>query len=99
MDRTLTTTSPTRADFNGSRDFDGGSKNEKKEEEDDVEQPSSATKKPAGDKESLEIEMDVHCEPVVHLTEKVDTKTNEELEEQTFKMRAKSFTFNRESRK
>jgi len=34
----------------------------------------------------------------VHLTEKVETKTNEELEEQTFKMRAKLFKFDRESR-
>lgn len=41
---------------------------------------------------------DVHFEPVVHLTEKVETKTNEELEEQTFKMRAKLFKFDRESR-
>jgi Ran-binding protein 1 len=32
------------------------------------------------------------------LTEKVETKTNEELEEQTFKMRAKLFKFDRESR-
>ena len=38
---------------------------------------------------------DVHFEPVVHLTEKVETKTNEELEEQTFKMRAKLFKFDR----
>jgi len=45
-----------------------------------------------------EEEADVHFEPVVHLTEKVDTKTNEELEEQTFKMRAKLFKFDRESR-
>ena len=41
---------------------------------------------------------DVHFEPVVHLTEKVETKTNEESEEQTFKMRAKLFKFDRESR-
>lgn len=34
----------------------------------------------------------------MHLTEKVDTKTNEELEEQTFKMRAKLFKFDRDSR-
>jgi hypothetical protein len=34
---------------------------------------------------------DVHFEPVIRLTEKVETKTNEELEEQTFKMRAKLF--------
>jgi len=40
----------------------------------------------------------VHFEPVVHLTEKVETKTNEESEEQAFKMRAKLFKFDRESR-
>ncbi|KAK0878179.1 Ran GTPase binding protein Sbp1 [Friedmanniomyces endolithicus] len=45
-----------------------------------------------------EEEADVHFEPVVHLTEKVDTKTNEELEEQAFKMRAKLFKFDRETR-
>jgi Ran-binding protein 1 len=43
-------------------------------------------------------EPNVDFAPVVHLTEKVDTKTNEELEEQTFKMRAKLFKFDRESR-
>jgi len=43
-------------------------------------------------------EPDVHFEPVVRLTEKVETKTNEELEEQTFKMRAKLFKFDRETR-
>ena len=43
-------------------------------------------------------EPDVDFEPVVRLTEKVETKTNEELEEQTFKMRAKLFKFDRESR-
>lgn len=41
---------------------------------------------------------EVHFEPVVHLTEKVETKTNEELEEQTFKMRAKLFRFDRDSK-
>lgn len=45
-----------------------------------------------------EEEADVHFEPVVHLTEKVETKTHEEAEEQTFKMRAKLFKFDRESR-
>lgn len=43
-------------------------------------------------------EPDVDFKPVVHLTEKVDTKTNEELEEQTFKMRAKLFKFDRDTR-
>ena len=41
---------------------------------------------------------EVHFEPVVHLTEKVETKTNEELEEQTFKMRAKLFRFDRDTK-
>lgn len=40
---------------------------------------------------------DVHFEPVVKLTEKVDVKTNEEAEEQKFKLRAKLFKFVRES--
>jgi Ran-binding protein 1 len=40
---------------------------------------------------------DVHFEPVIRLTEKVETKTNEELEEQVFKMRAKLFKFVKES--
>ncbi|KAK6434136.1 Ran GTPase binding protein Sbp1 [Oleoguttula sp. CCFEE 5521] len=50
------------------------------------------------DEKAEEEEADVHFEPVVHLTEKVNTATNEELEEQTFKMRAKLFKFDRESR-
>ncbi|KAF2658613.1 hypothetical protein K491DRAFT_689919 [Lophiostoma macrostomum CBS 122681] len=78
--------------------FGGGPKKEKKEEEDDVNEPSGATKKPAADEENPEAETDVQFEPVVRLTEKVDTKTNEELEEQTFKMRAKLFKFDRDSR-
>jgi len=40
---------------------------------------------------------DVHFEPVIRLTEKVEVKTGEEIEEQTFKMRAKLFKFVRES--
>lgn len=39
----------------------------------------------------------MHFEPVIKLTEKVETKTNEESEEQLFKMRAKLFKFVRES--
>src|ERR1700759_4893885 len=45
-----------------------------------------------------EEEADGEFEPVVRLTEKVDTKTNEEAEEQVFKMRAKLFKFDRESK-
>lgn len=78
--------------------FGGGPKKEKKEEADDVNEPSGATKKPAADEDNPESEADVHFEPVVRLTERVDTKTNEELEEQTFKMRAKLFKFDRDSR-
>ncbi|MCJ1337898.1 single stranded nucleic acid binding protein [Bachmanniomyces sp. S44760] len=83
--------------------FGGGAKKEKKEEADDGDEPSgsSKAKKDAEadhDDEAPEQEADVHFEPVVHLTEKVDTKTNEEQEEQTFKMRAKLFKFDRDSR-
>lgn len=40
---------------------------------------------------------DIHFEPVIRLTEKVETKTNEESEKQVFKMRAKLFKFVRET--
>jgi len=79
--------------------FGGGPKKEKKEEVDDVDEPSGSSKAKAAEEEEPEnAEPDVHFEPVVRLTEKVETKTNEELEEQTFKMRAKLFKFDRESR-
>lgn len=45
-----------------------------------------------------EKETDATFEPVVHLTEKVEVKTNEEQEEQTFKMRAKLFRFDKEAK-
>lgn len=48
--------------------------------------------------EEVEESPDVHFEPVVRLTERVETRTNEEGEEQTFKMRAKLFRFDRDSR-
>lgn len=54
-----------------------------------------ATQEEDGDAEK---EVDVHFEPVVHLTEKVDVKTNEESEEATFKMRAKLFRFDKDTR-
>ncbi|KAK7060222.1 single stranded nucleic acid binding protein [Paramarasmius palmivorus] len=40
-----------------------------------------------------EEEADVHFEPVIRLTEQVDTKTHEEDEDVLFKMRAKLFRF------
>ncbi|KAI4144904.1 MAG: hypothetical protein L6R39_003993 [Caloplaca ligustica] len=92
--------------------FGGGAKKEKKEEPaDDPSEPSGSSKAQraaesadadkeaaGGEQEEAPESPDVHFEPVVHLTEKVDTKTNEELEEQTFKMRAKLFRFDRDSR-
>ncbi|MCJ1284016.1 hypothetical protein MMC26_003347 [Xylographa opegraphella] len=82
--------------------FGGGAKKEKKEQaEEDTNEPSgsSKAKKDAEDDEDPEADApDAHFEPVVHLTEKVETRTNEEQEEQTFKMRAKLFKFDRESR-
>jgi len=44
-----------------------------------------------------EEEVDVHFEPVIKLTEQVDTKTHEEDEDVLFKMRAKLFRFDGES--
>jgi Ran-binding protein 1 len=86
--------------------FGGGAKKEVKkddDEENDRSGSAKAQKEKAAeggedDDKVEEEEADVHFEPVVHLTEKVDTKTNEEAEEQTFKMRAKLFKFDRESR-
>jgi len=82
--------------------FGGGPKKEKVEDEDRGENSGSAKAQKAKDaEENPEDEApeseDVHFEPVIRLTEKVDVKTNEELEEQTFKMRAKLFKFVREA--
>merc|ERR1712230_8616 len=83
--------------------FGGGAKKERKIEEDEgaKDEPSGSSKAKKEDEDedkAEEEEADVEFEPVVRLTEKVDTKTNEELEEQAFKMRAKLFKFDRESR-
>ncbi|KAF1345951.1 RanBP1 domain-containing protein [Delphinella strobiligena] len=81
--------------------FGGGPKKEKKDEADEgADEPSgsSKAKKEGEEDDDAEKEVDVHFEPVVHLTEKVDTRTNEESEEVTFKMRAKLFRFDRDSR-
>jgi len=83
--------------------FGGGAKKEKKEEDEDRGETSGSAKaqREAAAEENPEDEApeseDVHFEPVIRLTEKVDVKTNEEMEEQTFKMRAKLFKFIRES--
>ncbi|EHL03737.1 putative Ran-specific GTPase-activating protein 1 [Glarea lozoyensis 74030] len=78
--------------------FGGGAKKEKTEDEDRGDNSGSAkAQKEAAAAENPEDEApeseDVHFEPVIRLTEKVDVKTNEELEEQMFKMRAKLFKF------
>ncbi|KAG9234789.1 RanBP1 domain-containing protein [Amylocarpus encephaloides] len=80
--------------------FGGGAKKEKVEDEDRGDNSGSAkAQKEAAAGESREEEApeseDVHFEPVIRLTEKVDVKTNEELEEQLFKMRAKLFKFDK----
>ncbi|KAL3439284.1 RanBP1 domain-containing protein [Aspergillus tetrazonus] len=78
--------------------FGGGPKKEKKEEE-EVDEPSGSSKaQKAEDEEEAPESPDVHFEPVIRLTETVEVKTNEELEEQTFKMRAKLFRFDRDSK-
>ncbi|PYI11116.1 putative Ran-specific GTPase-activating protein 1 [Aspergillus sclerotiicarbonarius CBS 121057] len=80
--------------------FGGGPKKEKQEEPQDAkDEPSGSSKAQKGEDEDEAPESpDVHFEPVIRLTEKVETKTNEELEEQTFKMRAKLFKFDRDSK-
>jgi len=87
--------------------FGGGAKKEAKKDDENEENDRSGSAKAQKEKaaegaedddKAEEEEADVHFEPVVHLTEKVDTKTNEEAEEQTFKMRAKLFKFDSESR-
>ncbi|UNI17227.1 Ran GTPase binding protein Sbp1, variant 2 [Purpureocillium takamizusanense] len=84
--------------------FGGGAKKEKKEDEErgDVSGSAKAQREAAeaakgDDAEDAPESEDVHFEPVIKLTEKVETKTNEELEEQEFKMRAKLFKFVKES--
>jgi Ran-binding protein 1 len=84
--------------------FGGGEKKEKKEDEDrgDISGSAKAQRDAASaakgdDEEAAPESEDVHFEPVIRLTEKVETKTNEESEEQLFKMRAKLFKFVKES--
>ncbi|KAK2737566.1 hypothetical protein FQN57_007501 [Myotisia sp. PD_48] len=92
---------PSQGDENVFSMFGGGPRKVRKQEEDDVNEPSGsskAKKEEDADGADAEAEPDVHFEPVIHLTEKVETKTNEELEEQVFKMRAKLFRFDRDSK-
>jgi Ran-binding protein 1 len=92
--------------------FGGGAKKEKKDEDEDrgdnsgsakaqreaAAAAAAASKEGGEEQEEVPESEDVHFEPVIHLTEKVETKTNEEMEEQVFKMRAKLFKYVSESR-
>jgi Ran-binding protein 1 len=87
--------------------FGGGAKKERKDDDEDRGDNSGSAKaqreaaaaaaaasKEGGEEEEQAPESeDVHFEPVIHLTEKVEVKTNEEMEEQVFKMRAKLFKY------
>lgn len=83
--------------------FGGGAKKEKKDDEDRGDTSGSAkaqreaTEAARGEEDEAPESEDVHFEPVIKLTEKVETKTNEESEEQVFKMRAKLFKFVKET--
>jgi len=85
--------------------FGGGAKKEKVEDEDrgdnsgsaKAQREAAAAAKEGQEEEAPPESEDVHFEPVIHLTEKVDVKTNEESEEQLFKMRAKLFKFVKEA--
>ncbi|KAI9750658.1 MAG: hypothetical protein M4579_006371 [Chaenotheca gracillima] len=88
--------------------FGGGSKEKKEEPKkeegaDEEEEPSGSSKKKTVAKEGEEVEDDAPESPEVHFEpmlrgEAVETKTNEELEEQTFKIRAKLFRFDKDTR-
>jgi len=81
--------------------FGGGPKKEVKKDDDEVNERSGSSKaqKDAAEEDNPEEhEPDTHFEPVIRLTEQVETKTNEESENQVFKMRAKLFKFDRDSR-
>jgi len=82
--------------------FGGGAKKEKKKDEDRGDNSGSAKAQKAAAEANPEDEAppseDVHFEPVIRLTKKVEVKTHEELEGQTYKGRAKKlFRFDSES--
>jgi len=86
--------------------FGGGAKKEKKDEDEDrgdvsgsakAQREAAAAAKGDDDDQPPESE-DVNFEPVLKLTEQVETVTHEESEEQVFNMRCKMFKFVQESR-
>lgn len=73
--------------------FGGGPAKKKEEANEDDEEK----KEKKDDEDEAPESPDVHFEPLVHL-EKTDVKTHEESEEQVFKMRAKLFKFDPETK-
>jgi len=76
----------------------GPRKRRRKKKEDDDGEPSGSSKAQKAEEDEAPESPEIHFEPVVKLTQEVETKTNEEHEEQVFKMRAKLFKFDRDSR-
>ncbi|POS88048.1 ran/spi1 binding protein, partial [Erysiphe pulchra] len=80
--------------------FGGGAKKKKADEDrGDISGSAKAQKEAAKEENPEDVvpeSEDVDFVPVIHLTEKVVTKTFEESEEQTFKMRAKLFKFDKD---
>ncbi|KAF3910870.1 hypothetical protein ABW20_dc0106729 [Dactylellina cionopaga] len=80
--------------------FGGGPAKKREEKDDDEDEPSGSSKKKdvkKDDEDEVEASPDIHFEPVVTL-QKVEAQTNEELEDTNFKMRAKLFKFDKDSR-
>lgn len=86
--------------------FGGGAKKEKKDEDEDrgdvsgsaKAQREAAAAAKGDDDDQVPESDDVNFEPVLKLTEQVETVTHEESEEQVFNMRCKMFRFVQESR-
>jgi len=76
--------------------FGGGSRPKREEKVEEGDESKGKSKKEEEEDAPPESD-DIHFEPVVNL-EKVEVKTNEELEETVFKMRAKLFKFDRDAR-
>ncbi|KAK6361605.1 single stranded nucleic acid binding protein [Orbilia blumenaviensis] len=77
--------------------FGGATKKREEKPEDDEDEPSGSSKKKGDDEDQVEESPDVHFEPVVTL-KPVEITTSEETEDSVFKMRAKLFKFDKDSR-
>ncbi|KAF3194552.1 hypothetical protein TWF225_007079 [Orbilia oligospora] len=78
--------------------FGGATKKREEKPDEGDDEPSGSSKKKGGDEEDqVEESPDVHFEPVVSL-KPVEVPTAEETEDSTFKMRAKLFKFDKDSR-